>query len=159
MADLMRWTPFDDLQRMREDLNRWFGGWLRPWGEQVAPAWEALAGWGPSVDVRETPTHVVVSAEIPGVDPNELDVTVTEDSLTLRGEVKRDSDVNGQGYRRIERRYGTFQRTIPFPAAVKHEEAAADYKNGVLQVTVPKAEPGKGKATRLKINTQPRQLQ
>ncbi|MDI6870854.1 MAG: Hsp20/alpha crystallin family protein [Bacillota bacterium] len=155
MADLVKWTPFDEFHRMREDMNRLLNfAWPVPWGERTFPA-----AWGPSVDVRETPTHVIVSAEIPGVDPDDLDVTVAEDGLSLKGEVKQETDADTQGYRRIERRYGSFYRTIPFPAPVKHEQATADYRNGVLQVSVPKAEPGKGKATRLRINTQPKQLQ
>ncbi|MEA4883356.1 MAG: Hsp20/alpha crystallin family protein [Clostridia bacterium] len=153
MADLVPWTPFDDLQRMRDEMSRFFApGWLAPFGER------ATANWGPSVDVRETPTHIVVSAEIPGVNPDDLDVTVTEGGLSLRGEIKQESDTKGQGYQRIERRYGSFARTIPFPVSVKHEQAAASYRDGVLQVTVPKAEPGGGKATKLRIN-QPRQIQ
>lgn len=109
--------------------------------------------WGPSVDIRETKTHIIMHAEIPGVDPQDLDVTITEDGLSLRGVVKQEADTEEQGYRKIERRYGSFQRTIPFPTSVKHDQAEANYQNGILKISVPKAEPGAGKAIKLQINT------
>lgn len=154
VADLIRWNPYDELTRLRED----FGRMLTPllgWGS--APT--AGAGWGPSVDVRETDTHIEVSAEIPGVNPGDLDLTITDDSLTIRGEVKHASESKEGGFRRVERRYGAFHRTIPFPVSVKHDEAVADYKNGILEVRAPKAEPGKARAIRLKIGEDRPQLQ
>ncbi len=158
MADIMKWNPFEDMLRIRDDFNRFFGT-ISPWGEQGREG--VSQAWGPSVDVHETADAVKVSVEIPGVNPGDLELTITDDSLTLRGEIKHQADTTEHGYRRIERRYGSFQRTIPFPVAVKHDQARADYQNGILQVTAPKAEPGKSKAIRLKINDNagPKQLQ
>ena len=148
MANLIHWNPLDDVQRMRENFYRFFGpDFLFRWSGREH------ATWGPSVDVRETKTHIIVHAEIPGVDPKDLDVTITEDALSLRGEVRQEADIDEHGYRKIERRYGSFQRTIPFPVAVKHNEAEANYHNGILKISVPKAEPGVGKAIKLQINT------
>ncbi|HHW10456.1 MAG TPA: Hsp20/alpha crystallin family protein [Firmicutes bacterium] len=156
MADITRWNPIDDISRWRDDVNRFFQG-LLPWGDYSWP--RSLSHWGPSVDVKETDTDVHIMAEVPGVDPGDIDITVTEDSLTIKGEVKHEEDQNREGYRRIERRYGSFHRVIPFPVKVKHDQATADYRNGILEVKVPKAEPGKMRAFRLKVTDQPKQLQ
>jgi HSP20 family protein len=143
VADLVRWSPFEE--RMRDDWSRLVPlGFASPWLSQ------GLASL-PAVDVRETGTHLIVQAEIPGIDPADIDLVVTEDGLTIRGEVKEDKKADDQGFHRVERRYGSFQRTISFPTPVKHEEAAADYKNGVLEVRVPKSEHDKKKATRVRV--------
>lgn len=133
---------------MRDDLFRIF-----------APAfgWSGRGESGPgrftpSVDVTETATHVIVSAEVPGVDAKDLDVVLTEDTLTIRGQVAEKAEAAEGGYRRIERRYGAFERTIPLPAAVQHQQARAEYKNGILEVTAPKLGPDQTKATRLVVN-------
>lgn len=148
MPDIMRWNPYDDLARMREDFGRIF-----------APLWGHAPGvWGPSMDIAETDTHVEVSAEIPGVDPGELDLTISEDGLTLRGVVKQASDTNQQGYRRIERRYGSFQRSIAFPVPVQFDQATADYENGILHIRIPKAASARSKSIKLDIGKKPPQL-
>lgn len=145
MADLVRWSPFEEMARMREDWSRLMSsGFAVPWLSQ-GPA------FGPAVDLRETETHLIVEAEVPGINPEDIDLVVTEDGLTLRGEVKEEKKAEEKGFRRLERRYGSFHRRIPFPVPVKHEEAVADYKNGVLQVSLPKSESAHKKATRLKI--------
>jgi len=147
MTDVVKWDPFGEMQRVRDDFGRLFGRWW-PWDPE---SFSALRG--PSVDLRETDTHFVVSAEIPGVNPEELDVTVTEDSLTLKGEVRERTEENETGYRRLERRYGAFHRTISLPRPIDPKRATADYVNGVLEVRLPKADPDKGKGVRLSIRT------
>lgn len=131
MAHLDRWNPLQELDRFREGLmgQGWFSRLGLPFGEP----------WGPAVDVRETPTEIIVHAEIPGIQPEELDVSIEEGALTLRGELRHESDQDQDGYRRIERRYGKFERTVPFPVAVKPEEATAEYRDGILEVKAPKA--------------------
>lgn len=153
MADIVRWNPYDELTRIRDDVSKVF-----------APFWSGglpgrTGAWGPSVDIKETDTHIEVSAEIPGIDPGELDVTVTDDSVTIRGEIKHEAATDKQGFHRVERRYGSFLRTIPFPVSVKQEQASADYHNGILMVTVPKAEVTKARVTRLKVSDRGNQLQ
>lgn len=145
MADLKHWNPYEEIARMRENWNRLMPlGFALPWpGQGFAP--------GPAVDVRETDTHLIVEAEVPGMNPDDIDLVVTEDGLTIRGEIKEEKKAEDKGFHRVERRYGSFQRTIPFPTPVKHEEAVADYKNGVLEVRLPKSQPDQTKATRVKI--------
>ena len=122
MTDLVRWNPYSELSRMRESIDRIFTPY-----------------WGPSVDVTETNGQISVSAEVPGIDPKDINLTISEDGLTISGEIKQDIDVDHQGYRHIERRYGSFHRSIPFPVAVKYDEAVAEYHNGILKVRVPKS--------------------
>lgn len=147
MANISKWNPYDELQRMREDLARFFA----PFGSALSEGM-ALGNWSPLVDVRETPGEFVVSAEVPGVDPGDLEVTISEDSLTLRGHVGEKHEQNQSGFQRVERRYGAFERRIPFPSSVLHEQGFAECRNGVLEIRVPKADPAKGRVTRLQIN-------
>lgn len=155
MADIVRWNPYDELTRLRDEFTK-----------TLAPFWSGsglfsghTGAWGPSVDVKETDTHIEVSAEIPGMNPSDLDITVTDDSVIIKGEIKHEAATNKQGFHRVERHYGSFQRTIPFPVAVKHEQATAHYHQGILAISVPKAETLETKVTRLKIDDQRGQLQ
>jgi HSP20 family protein len=102
--------------------------------------------------VHETDKEVVVTAEIPGVEPTDLNVTVDELQITISGETKRSSERDEDGYRLKERRIGRFSRTVPLPAEVKPDEAWADYKHGVLEVRMNKAEQGRIRSRRLQIN-------
>jgi Molecular chaperone (small heat shock protein) len=154
MPDLVKWDPFGELQRVRDDVGRIFGR-IFPWDFRSDEFFSGLRT--PVVDVKETDTHYIVSAEIPGVDPQDLEVTVTEEALTLRGEVRERTEQNETGYRRVERRYGAFHRTIPFPSPVDAKQAMAEYINGVLEVRLPKVDPTKGKGVRLTISTQRQQ--
>ncbi len=144
MANLIRWNPYDELQRMREDFHRIFGAGS-PW-----TGWQG-SQWGPSVDVREVDQGFVVEAELPGVDPSNVDITASEDGITLRGEVREQQERGETGYRQIERRYGSFHRTISFPAPVDHERAAAEYKDGILRISIPKASSVQSKVTKVLI--------
>ena len=107
MADLTKWSPFEDMWHMRDNLNRLFG-FLTPWSETNNPGWKDA--WRPSVDIHESDDAVHVSAEIPGVNPDDLDLIVTDENITIRGEVKQESTTDEHGYKRIERRYGSLDR-------------------------------------------------
>lgn len=145
MRDITPWNPYSELQRVRDDFARLFGP-VFPWQST-----DQFSHSIPSVDVRETDTHVIVAADVPGVDPDDLDVTITDEALTIRGEVKQEQNTEQSGFRRIERRVGSFQRVIPFPVTVEHDQAVADCRNGVLEVRVPKADPGHSRSIRLEI--------
>ncbi|MDK2926663.1 MAG: hypothetical protein PWR31_353 [Bacillota bacterium] len=144
---LMRWDPFQDLWQVREEVNRLFDHTLSRY-----PALAGRRGWQPAVDMYEDEKEVVVKAEIPGVEPKDVDITVTADSLSLRGELKEEREEREDGYIRSERRFGQFYRTLTLPAEVKPEEAKATFKNGVLEVRVPKAAEGRTKGVKVKIN-------
>lgn len=140
--------PVESLQRVAESEGRLRTA-VRP--DVSVYLWGPLASSVPSVDVRETDTHVIVTADVPGVNPQDLEVTITEEALTIKGEVRMEENVDQHGFRRLERRYGAFHRVIPFPTSIKHEQAVADCTNGVLEVKVPKAEPRQSRSIRLNI--------
>jgi len=145
---LAPWNPFSELARMREDMGRFFAD--SPFSPMQWQQFQRLPG--PSVDIDETEKEIIVSAEIPGVNPAELDVTVDETKVTISGEIRRSTDRSEEGYRMTERRYGRFSRTIPLPAEVKPDEAVANYSHGVLEIRMNKAEGGRVRSRKLKIN-------
>ncbi len=127
--------------------------WLSPfgnefWGDrffnQLAPRtfndFFKTSSFGPSVDLKETDNEIILHADIPGVNHEDLDITVDENMVILKGETKRDQTHEEKGYHLTERRYGSFYRTIPLPVEVKSDQAAARYKNGVLELRIPKVE-------------------
>lgn len=146
---IVRWEPFRDLVTTQDHFNRLFNDvFSRAFGEGARGA----SGWTPAVDIYETDQNVVLKAELPGVDPKDVEIRVEDGALYLKGERKFESDVKEDGYRRIERQYGSFTRSFPLPATVNSEKATAEYKNGVLTLTLPKREEAKPKT--IKIVTQ-----
>jgi len=136
MADIMRWEPFGELMSLREAMDRLFEESL-VWPRSVV---SPFLGEGIAVDMYETDEDVVVKATIPGVKPEDLDVSVTGDVLTIRGEVKQEEEVKKENYIRQERRYGSFCRQLPLPTGVNVDKAKAEFENGILTLTLPKAE-------------------
>jgi len=144
---LMRWDPFQDLWQVREEVNRLFDHTLSRY-----PALRGLRSWQPAVDMYEDDKEITVKAEIPGVEPKDVDITVTADSISIKGELKEEVERREEGYIRAERRFGQFYRTLPLPAEVKPEEAQATFKNGVLEVRMPKAQVGRKQGIKVKVN-------
>lgn len=121
---------------LRNQINRVFDDfWGEPW---LGPRNEMAAGFWPQVDVTETDKEIKVSAEIPGVEPKDLDVTVEDNMLTIKGEKKYEREEKEKGQYRMERSYGSFQRAIELPAEVDESRAKAEFKKGVLRLTLPK---------------------
>jgi HSP20 family protein len=147
MTNLVRWEPFRDLVSLREAMDRLFEeSFVRPQTGWSAPT-EAGAL---AVDVYETEDAVVVKSAIPGVKPEDIDISLTGDTLTIKGESKFEKEVNEENYVRREMRYGSFARTLPVPTSVVADEAEAEFENGVLTLTLPKAEEVKPKAIQIK---------
>ncbi len=142
---LIRWDPWEEVNRLRDEFDRVFGFPGRLFGVGRGGAWT------PSVDVYETADEVVVKAELPGVEPGNLDVRLTEDAVTLRGEMGHEEREEGEEYYRRERRFGSFYRVVPLPAAIRPEEGRATFRHGVLEVRAPKAEPERARGRRLQI--------
>lgn len=139
--ELTRWEPFRELERMREEFDKWFE---RLFSEFLPVRRGGPRGWAvalsPCVDVYEMEKEVVVKAELPGLTKEEVEVQATEESVTLRGQFRKDEEVSEEGYHMRERRFGRFERTIPLPSQVKPEEAKAKFENGVLEIRLPKVE-------------------
>lgn len=139
---------FDEIDRMfSRFLGRPFG--LMRWPRTLWPE-EFEAGY-PSVDIFEDKENVFVKAEIPGVKKEELEVNVTEDSVVLSGEKKKEEKVEEKDYYRYERSYGSFHRTLPLPTEVQSDKAKAQFKDGVLKITIPKTPEAKKKEVKVKI--------
>jgi len=149
MATLTRWTPVPNPWRLHEEVNRLFG--LNASG--YAPDGEALANtWVPPVDIYEDAEGVTLRVEVAGLAPNDIDLRIENNTLTLKGERKLDKEDRRDNYRRVERFYGTFSRSFTLPQTVDAERVHADSKNGVLTVFLPKKEETKPKAIKVNVN-------
>jgi HSP20 family protein len=139
MADLIRWEPFRELMTMRDAMDRFFGdAFLRTAGGIGVEG-------GLMLDVAQTDNDVIVKASMPGVKPDDIHISVTGDVLSLRGEVKEEKVADEASYHLRERRYGSFSRTVSLPTSVVADKAKAEFENGVLTLTLPKAEEHKPK--------------
>jgi len=146
---LMRWRPSRELSTIREEMNRLFDEFFTGSPERRR---ELLEGeWAPSVDIAETDENVVVTAELPGVKQDEVNISVMNDILTLKGEKKEEKEIKKENYHRIERNYGSFQRSVSLPTGVQADKAKATYKDGVLTITIPKAEEAKPKSIKINV--------
>ena len=145
---LHRWEPFRGAATLQEQVNRLFGNVLEHSGEE-----SNLTSWAPAVDIYETEHALVVKADLPEVDPKELDIRVENNLLTIRGERKFEKKVNEDNYLRVERAYGSFSRSFSLANTVNAEAIQADYQNGVLTLTIPKREEAKPKQIKVNVGT------
>jgi HSP20 family protein len=132
---IVRWNPFQELNRLQRDMNGLFENRLYGQEDETTPN---TADWRPSVDIYEDPERFLLMAELPGIDPSKVDLKVEENRLMLRGERKLENEEKRDYYHRIERSYGTFARTFSLPTTVEGAKISAEYKNGVLRVSIPK---------------------
>jgi HSP20 family protein len=131
-----RWDPFQDLLAIQDEMNRFFGRARRGQAGRV---------WAPALDISERKDAYVVSVEVPGVKPEDLDITLEDGLLTIQGERQFASESSEEQFHRVERRYGSFRRSITLPSQVQADAIEASFDNGVLEVLVPKAEEAKPK--------------
>lgn len=144
---LKRWEPFEDLVSLRDAMNRLFEeSWVRPRGGWV---WPSLTGTL-AIDMYETDQAIVVKTSVPGMDPDDIDITIHGDTLTIAGESQVDEEVKEENYIRRERRYGSFSRSVALPGGVLADKAEAEFENGMLTLTIPKAEEAKPKSIKVK---------
>lgn len=129
-------NPVFSLQR---DVNRIFEYFWKRFDQPIGAIGRGDSG-GPRTDVAETDSAVEVSVELPGLEREEVDISLTESALTIKGEKKSEREENRKGYHLSERSYGSFYRSIPLPSGIDTDKASADFKNGVLMVTLPKTQ-------------------
>ena len=134
---LVRWDPFQQLVAMNNRLNRTLNDPYTPRTE------DSFGAWAPPVDIFERQDDIVIRAEIPGVQMEDMDVGIEKSVLTLHGERKQEIEVKEGNAYRMERVYGTFTRSFTLPTTVDGAKVTATYKDGVLEVTVPKVEAAK----------------
>jgi len=147
MADLKRWDPFRELTDFRDTVDRMFDRRaIRPFR---LLSWENGDGAFP-VDLAETDDAIVVTASLPGVKAEGVQVSVTGNQLSIKGETKTETEKKEANYYRQERYYGTFQRTLALPARVEAENADASFEDGVLRLELPKAADVKAKTIEVK---------
>lgn len=132
------------LSNLRREMDRLFEDFAGNGGRQ------GLERWAPSMDVSETPEALIVKAEVPGIDPKEVEISVSGDTLTLKGEKKEEKEEKGKTWHRIERSYGSFFRSVTLPAPVDADRIAAEARDGVLTITLPKTEKAKTKRIEVK---------
>lgn len=142
---VVRWDPFRELTALQTEVNRLFS---RAGGSgEVAER----QSWMPQIDVFEIDDAIKLKAELAGLDPDDISIEVQDNVLTLSGERRFEEEVKEDKYYRIERRYGTFSRSLSLPQAIDENRIEAKYDNGVLEVTVPKAEVAKPKKIQVSV--------
>lgn len=148
-----RWRPFEELremERMMDEMMRWP---LRPWRRPLI--WWRIpteeVGWSPPLEIYEKQDKFIVRAELPGMKKEDVDISLVGDTLTISGERKPEADIKDEEYLRCELCYGKFSRSITLPSTIDSSKVEATYENGILIITLPKAEEAKPKKIELKV--------
>jgi HSP20 family protein len=145
-ATLTQFQPFRGVSSIQDQINRLFNEAFDRSADEGS-----LTPWSPSVDIYETEQNLVVKADLPEIKPEELDIRVENNILTIRGERQFEKKVNESNYLRVERAYGSFSRSFALANTVNSEAIQAEYKNGVLTLTIPKREEAKPKQIKVRV--------
>jgi HSP20 family protein len=153
---LAPWRPFSELSRMEREMERmfedFFGGRRRPfWPARWLPGrgMEISAG---AVDVYEEKDDIVVKAELPGMEKDNIEVNISDHHLTIKGEKKKEEEIKEEDYYRSERSYGSFVRSLELPKDIQTDKVKAAFKNGILEIRMPKTEEAKKKEIKVKVD-------
>jgi HSP20 family protein len=151
--ELTPWKPSKqldtwDFDRMRRQMDRIWDSFFE-WRPRVRA--EEEGEWLPALDLTETPSDIVVKAEVPGLDSKDVDISLSDRILTIKGEKKQEREQKEENYHLVERSYGSFARSIHLPADVNSEKISASYKNGVLKIVLPKSEQARKKEVKIKV--------
>ncbi|PYT82152.1 MAG: molecular chaperone [Acidobacteria bacterium] len=147
MRTIARWEPFRNVTTLQDQINRLFNDAFDRTGED-----SNLSAWAPAVDIYETEQELMVKADLPDVDPKDLDIRVENNILTIRGERKFDKKVNEENYLRVERSFGSFARSFTLSNTVDSDGIKAEYQDGVLTLTIPKREEAKPKQIKVNVS-------
>jgi HSP20 family protein len=147
-ASLERWEPFRNLSDIQGEVNRLFDSFF---GRPGAPSTQGGRVWSPFVDMYETKDDLVLTVEVPGVSEKDVSVSITGDLLSIRGERRFDPEVKDQSYLHLERVYGKFERTVQLPMPVQADKVKATYRDGLLEIRLPKVEEVKPKQIKIDI--------
>jgi HSP20 family protein len=142
-------SPFTLLRREMDSL---FDNFFR--GFELEPFESHMGAFTPKVDVNETDKEIKISAELPGMDEKDIDVSLLNDMLTIKGEKKEEKEDKGKDYYRVERSYGSFSRTIPIPVDVETDKVEAKFKKGVLNITLPKTAKAVAEAKKIAVKVE-----
>lgn len=141
---LIRWEPFREINTLQREMNRLF--------DALSTETTQSASFVPAAEMHETPDAVELRVELPGMDAKDLDIQVTAESVSIAGERRSEKRSEDDGYVRTEFRYGKFQRVIPLPVRVQNQSVKAEYKDGILQLHLPKAEEEKNKIVKVNLS-------
>ena len=148
-VSMERWDPFRSMTDIQGEVNRLFDSFL---GRPATPAnGSAVRTWAPVLDMRETKDDVVLSFELPGISEKDVSLSITGDLLTVRGERTFNRDSKDEGVHHVERVYGKFERSVQLPMPVQPEKVKATYRDGVLEVKLPKVEEVKPKEIKIDV--------
>ncbi|HWR98025.1 MAG TPA: Hsp20/alpha crystallin family protein [Candidatus Methanoperedens sp.] len=146
---VIRWTPFRELSTVQERMNRLFEDVMRaPYRSDEGLA---ASAWAPAVDIYETDKEIVLKAELPEMQEKDIDIKVEDNVLSITGERRMEKEVKEENYHRIERSYGSFNRSFTLPRTLDPEGIKAAYKDGVLKVNIPKKEEVKPKQIKIEV--------
>ena len=146
---ITRWEPFRDLVVTQDRFNHVFNDtFARVFGDQQEPTQHA---WVPPVDIYETGDSLVLKAELPGINPDDVEICVEDNTLYLKGERKFEKEVKEENLHRVERSYGTFTRSFALPSTIDSDKVKAEYENGILTLTMPKREEAKPRTIKINV--------
>lgn len=145
---LVKYNPLRELRSMQEQMNRLLN---LSWNHDLTGEDLKEGIWQPAVDIYETEDSIVIKAELPDVDQKDIEVRIEENTLILKGERKHEGEVKKENYHRIERYFGTFQRSFSLPATIQQEKVTATCDRGVLTITLPKKEETKPKQIKVEV--------
>jgi len=146
---IVRWEPFRDLLATQDRFNRLFNEtFARAFGNDELTS----RSWAPPVDIYETDNNIVLKAEMPGVDPKDVEVRVEDNTLYLKGERKFEKETKEDNYHRIERSYGSFAGSFALPGSIDSDKVEANFKDGLLTLTMPKREEAKPKTIKINVS-------
>lgn len=153
---LIRWEPFREIDSLQREMNRLFDTLAT---RTDAGSMTTGTSFMPAAEMHETPEAIELRIELPGMEAKDLDVKVTPEAVAISGERKSESKIEEKGMTRSEFRYGRFQRIIPLPTRIQNDQVKADYNNGVLRLTLPRAEAEKNKVVTINLGSQGNQAQ
>ncbi len=149
MAELVRWNPFREMARLREEMDRLTSALF---SETMPEITFARSVWAPAVNIAETDDNYIITAELPGISKDDIKVTYENGVLTIQGEKKQEKEEKGKTWHRVEAVYGAFERSFRLPSLIQADKISAEYKDGVLTLTLPKAEEAKPKQITIKVS-------
>ena len=145
---IVRWEPFRDLVTAQRDFERLF---REAFSSQHGETELSTRSWAPPVDIYETEEAIVLKAELPGVEAKDVEIRVEDNTLYLKGERKFEKEVKEQNYHRVERSYGSFARSFSLPNSISSDKVKAEFKDGLLTLTMPKREEAKPKTIKIDV--------
>lgn len=141
---LVRWQPFSEMESLRRQMDQMFD-------ELAGVNRQSSTAWIPAIEIQDREDSLVLRAEIPGVEAKNLDIQVAREAVAISGEHRYENKAQEQGFFRTELRYGSFERTIPLPVAVENNQVQAEFKDGILKLTLPKAQEARHKVVKINL--------